>query len=362
MDNGLIALTLFILTVATSYAFVSKASSLFEKWGLVDHPGPMRVNTNIVARGLGVAMFLAFLVGIGVSYSLPVVRFPMETERILLMIIGAAIIVAVMLVDDAIDLPPRIKLMWQIVAAMMIILPRFQGESRGMVVEQVNIPWFGVVTIPILLAVVATVIWLVGMMNVMNWVDGLDGLAGSISLVACIVLFIHTYWGFGGFPQFTISLLPLILGAAIVGFLPFNWFPSKVIMGDAGAMFLGYMLGVMSFIGGAKIGMMLLVLGFPILDAVWVTLNRIMHGKNAMGRDVGHLHHRLLRAGFNQPQVVLIFAGISGVFGAAALLLPTRESKLIALVVLGTILLLIVWWLARHPQREVIDNNTASIT
>jgi UDP-N-acetylmuramyl pentapeptide phosphotransferase/UDP-N-acetylglucosamine-1-phosphate transferase len=354
LDRGLIATLLLLLTACTSYAFVSKASSLFEQWGLVDRPGPQRVNRNVVARGLGVAMFLAFLVGVGVSYSLPVERFPIETERILLMIVGAAIVVAVMLVDDAIDLPPRIKLSWQMVAGLMIILPRIQGESRGIVIEQVNVPWIGVLTVPLLLAFVGTLLWLVGMMNVMNWVDGLDGLAGSISLVACVIMFIHTYWGLGGLPQFTISLLPLILGAAILGFMPFNWYPSKVIMGDAGAMFLGYLLGVISIIGGAKIGMMLLVLGFPILDGIWVTLNRLMHGRNAMKRDTRHLHHRLLRAGFSQPQVVLIFAGVSGLFGAFALLLPTREHKLIALVMMGALLLVVLWWLARHPEKEII--------
>ena len=354
MDKGLIAAILFVLTVGTSYAFVAKASSLFEQWGLVDRPGPMRVNPNVVARGLGVAMFLAFLVGVGISFSMQVDRFPIETERILLMIIGAAIVVAVMLVDDAIDLPPRIKLMWQVVASMMIILPRVQGESKGIIIEQFNVPWVGVVTVPLVLAFAGTLLWLVGMMNVMNWVDGLDGLAGSISLVACVIMFIHTFWGLGGFQQFTISLLPLLLGAAILGFMPFNWFPSKVIMGDAGAMFLGYMLGVISIIGGAKIGMMLLVLGFPILDGVWVTINRMMNGKNAMERDVGHLHHRLLRAGFNQPQVVLIFAGISAVFGSAALLLQSRELKLVAMVGMGFILLLVLTWLARHPEKELI--------
>jgi UDP-GlcNAc:undecaprenyl-phosphate/decaprenyl-phosphate GlcNAc-1-phosphate transferase len=354
VDKGLIVIALLLLTIGTSYAFVSKASSLFEQWGLVDRPGPQRVNPNVVARGLGVAMFLAFLVGVGVSYSLPVERFPIETERILLMIVGAAIVVAVMLVDDAIDLPPRVKLLWQVVAGLMIILPRVQGENRGIVIEQVNIPWLGVVTVPLLIAFAGTLIWLVGMMNVMNWVDGLDGLAGSISVVACVIMFIHTYWGFGGFQQFTISLLPLILGAAVLGFLPFNWHPSKVIMGDAGAMFLGYMLGVISIIGGAKIGMMLLVLGFPILDGIWVTLNRLLHGRNAMKRDTRHLHHRLLRAGFSQPQVVLIFAGISALFGAFALLLPTRESKLLALVVMGALLLLVLWWLVRHPEKEIV--------
>lgn len=361
MDNWSIALVLFLITLITSYAFVAKASSLFETWGLVDRPGPTRVNPNVVARGIGVAMYLAFLVGIGFSYSLPVRRWPVETERILLMVIGAAIVVAVMLVDDAISLPPLVRLIWQIVAAMMIIMPRFQGESRGIMLEQVNLPMFGLTTFPLALAVLITIVWLVGMMNVMNWVDGLDGLAATISLVACAVLFIHTYWGFAEHPQFTISLLPLMLGAAIIGFLPFNWHPSKVIMGDAGAMFLGYILGVLSLIGGAKIGMMLLVLGFPIMDGLWVTMNRIMHGQSAMQRDNRHLHHRLLRAGLNQKQIVLIFSGISGIFGAAALLLPSQEAKLIALVALGGILMLILWWLARYPNNEIIDSSAPTL-
>lgn len=359
MSNGLIALTLFVLTALISYAFTAKAATLFERWGLVDQPGPMRVNPNVVARGLGVAMFLAFLVGVGVSFSLPVERFPIETERILLTIIGAAIIVAVMLVDDAIDLPPGVKLVWQVVSALMIILPRFRGSEHGLVIEQVNIPWYDTISLPLALGVIATVVWLVGMMNVMNWVDGLDGLAGSISLVACVMIFIHTFWGFGGLPQFTISLLPLLLAASIVGFLPFNWFPSKVIMGDAGAMFLGYMLGVISIIGGARIGMVLLVLGFPILDGIWVTMNRLMHGKHAMERDMGHLHHRLLRAGFSQPQIVVMLSGISALFGAAALLLPNREMKLLALMVLGGVLLVTLWWLARNPNQTVIDTTAA---
>lgn len=128
-------------------------------------------------------------------------------------------------------------------------------------------------------------------------------------------------------------------------------------MGDAGAMFLGYMLGVISLIGGAKIGMILLVLGFPIMDGLWVTMNRIMNGQNAMHRDNRHLHHRLLRAGLNQQQVVLIFGGISGIFGAAALLLESREAKLVALGALGVVLLLIMWWLARHPEKEIIDSS-----
>ena len=351
MSNGAIALVVFIVTLATSVAFVTKTMDVFRRLGLVDQPGPRRVHKTPVPRGLGVAIFLAFLVGIGASYSLPVIRQSAETERILLMVIGSAIIVGVMLVDDAINLGPRTKLVWQMTAASIVILPRLRGEGHGIVLESFNSPFGGTLTLPLVLAVLATLLWLVGLMNVMNWVDGLDGLAGSVTLVGCAVLFIHTYFGPEGLPQFTISLLPLALGAAILGFLPFNWHPAKVIMGDAGAMFLGFALGVISIIGGAKIATALLVMGLPILDGVWVITYRTIHGRSPLYADKGHLHHRLLDSGFGQRGIVLFVSGVSAVFGAAALLLPNREMKLLAFAVIGLLLMGIVGVLALKTRR-----------
>lgn len=350
MSNGLIAAIVFVATLLTSVAFVYKTTDLFSRLGLVDKPGPRRVHKTPVPRGLGVAIFLAYLVGIGATYFLPVPRQPQETERILLMVIGAAIVVGVMLVDDAISLGPRAKLTWQVVAAAIVILPRLRSVDHGIVIESVNLPFVGTVALPLLIAIGATFVWLVGLMNVMNWVDGLDGLAGSVTLVSCIVLFIHTYWGPEHFPQFTISLLPLALGAAVLGFLPFNWHPARVIMGDAGAMFLGYALGVISIIGGAKIATALLVMGLPLIDGVWVTVYRMVNGRSPLYADMGHLHHRLLAAGLGQRAIVLLVSGVSAIFGALALLLPNRELKAASFVMIGILLLATVWWLAHKLQ------------
>lgn len=117
--------------------------------------------------------------------------------------------------------------------------------------------------------------------------------------MACIVLFIHTYWGFDGPSQFAISLLLLLLGAAIIGFLPFNLHPNKVIIGDTGAMSLGSFLGVLAIIGGAKIGMMLRVLGAPILEGIWLIINRLMYDTSAIAHDVRYLYRQMLRARLN---------------------------------------------------------------
>lgn len=353
MSQSVITLIVFILTLAMSLVCVAGSIQLFTRLGLLDHPGENRVGRRSVPRGVGVAMYVAFLLGVGITYVFPVSRFPIETERILLMAIALTIVTAVMLVDDAIDLSPLAKLLWQVLAAAIIVLPYLRGESHGIVISQINLPFIGTVVFPLMFAVVGTLVWLVGMMNVMNWIDGLDGLAASITLVACTVLFVHTYWAPGVEQQFSISLLPLVLAAAVIGFLPSNWHPAKAIMGDAGAMFLGLALGVISIIGGAKIATALLVLGLPILDGLWVTMYRIVNRKSPAERDMAHLHHRLLRAGFSQPQVVLIMSAVSTVAGAMSLLLPTRELKFASLIGLGMLLAAGIWWLARHPNRKM---------
>lgn len=351
MSHTTIALVVFVVTVLTSVAFVSKTTDLFGHLGLVDPVKEGHIHTRPVPRGLGVAMFLAFLVGIASTYVLPVERFPIETERILLVIIGSAIVVGVMLVDDAIDLDPLTKLIWQIIASAVVILPVLRSADHGIILQQFNLPWFGTVVLPMALAIVITFFWLVGMMNVMNWVDGLDGLAASMSLVACFILFLHTFFPQDGAnPQFTISLLPLALGAAILGFLPFNWHPAKVIMGDAGAMFLGFVLGIISIIGGAKIATAVLVMGLPIIDGLWLTIYRQMHGRSPVERDTAHLHHRLLRAGLSQQQIVLLMSGVSLIFGLASIYLPTRWAKLWAIVVMAGLLLVVLVWLAARPM------------
>ena len=363
MNHAVIAILVFVLTTATSVIFVTKTSDVFSRLGMMDQPGPRRVHKTPIPRGLGVAIFLAFLVGIAITYILPVERQTRETERILLFVIGSAIVVGVMLVDDAVSLGPRTKLVWQIIAAAVIVLPRFRGEGRGIVIEQFNSPFGGTVTLPEIVAVIVTFVWIISFMNVMNWVDGLDGLAGSVTLVSCVILFIHTYFGPDNLPQFTISMLPLALGAAIVGFLPSNWHPAKVIMGDAGAMFLGFALAIIAIIGGAKIATALLALGLPIMDAAWVIIYRIMHGRSPLYADKGHLHHRLLEAGFGQRTIVLFVAGTSAVFGAASLLIQNRELKLAIFALVAVVLLVTIAGLAQRSRgMEKRAKDATSIT
>ena len=356
MSHWATALILFGATAALSACLVAQAIPLCRRLGLIDRVSPRKVHPVPVPRGAGVAIFLAFVVGLASTYAFDVHRLPPETGRLLLLIAGSVVVVFVMLIDDAVGLQPPVKLGWQIGAALIVVAPRWRGDNYGIAIDRFNAPFFGQVDVPVALAMVLSVFWIVGMMNTLNWIDGLDGLAASVTLVACTILFLHTYFWPRDNPQFTVSLLPLVLGAAVVGFLPFNWNPARIIMGDSGANFLGYALAVASIIGGAKIATALLALGLPILDVAWVILYRIAHGRSPLKADRGHLHHRLLDLGWSQAQIVLFVAGISLAAGVASLLLPNRESKLAAMLVLGAVMLAFLIVLAtrdRDRQRSI---------
>ncbi|HAX23567.1 MAG TPA: MraY family glycosyltransferase [Thermomicrobiales bacterium] len=356
MPHWLVAAIVGIVAFAVSYTVVPRLRSLAVQANLFDMPEARRVHTKPVPRIGGLGIYLAFVVAVGVSFALPVDRFQIEVERIILLLVGATLVVGVMAFDDIVGIPPIPKLALQIIAAALVVVPRWRGSDYGIIVDQFNAPWVGTVRLPVVIAAAFTIFWIVGMMNAVNWSDGLDGLAGTIALVASVVLFLHTFFRPAGDPQFTISLLAIALAGAIIGFLPFNWYPSRIIMGDSGAMFLGFALATISVIGGAKIATTLLTMGIPILDTAWVIVYRLMHGRSPVVADRGHLHHRLLDAGLTQPQVVGCFAALTAGFGALSLLLPTRESKLYVLMLMAIGLLGVITWLAR--RRPVHRNAT----
>ena len=336
MSNAQIAIVLACCVAPVSALLVWRSIPIGHELGIVNRSGPATPRIG----GVGVA--LAFLLGIALSFALPVIRFPSEIERIALICIAGAAIVLVMIVDDAFDLPPAAKLLVQLAISALLVLPRLRGPYHGVAIDQFNAPGFGQVHLSLPVAIVATLLWLVAMMNAINWIDGIDGLAPTVTLVASIVLFLHTFFWPRDNPQFTISILPLVLGAALIGFLPFNWFPARITLGDAGSNFLGLTIAAISIVGGAKLATALLVLGLPLLDLVWVTIGRAVRGQPIAAGDKSHLHHRLLARGWGVGKIVAFVGGVSLFFGVLSLVLPTKEAKLGAMISLVIVLLLTV--------------------
>lgn len=313
-------------------------------------PGGRHVHTGPLPRIGGLGIVTGFSVALAVSFALPVERFPVEIERIVLLVIGMLIIAGSMFFDDILGLRPLPKLLLQFGAALLIVLPRLRDAEHGIVISQFDAPFIGTAHLPLLVALGFTLFWIVGMMNAVNWSDGVDGLVGTVALIAGSVLFVHAYFRPEGDPQFTISLLAIAFVGAVLGFLPHNWHPSRIIMGDSGAMSIGFLLAAISIVGGAKIATALLALGVPILDTAWVIVYRVINGRSPGSADRGHLHHRLLDAGLTQPQVVACFGGLTALFGVLSLALPTREHKFVAMLIMGVVLVSFFALLARRQS------------
>lgn len=336
MSHAQVAVLLFASVAPLSALLVWRAIPIGRQLAIVNRSGDPAPRTG------GIAIAIAFWFGIAFSFALPIDRFPVEVERIALISLAGAAIVLFMLIDDAMGLTPRYKLGIQIAVAAVMILPRLRNQFHGIAIDQFNAPILGQVTLALPVAILVTIVWFVAMMNAINWIDGIDGLAPTVTLVASIVLFLHTYFWPRANPQFTISILPLVLGAALIGFVPFNWFPARITLGDAGSNFLGLTIAAISIVGGAKLATALLVLGLPLFDLIWVTIARAVQRKPIATGDKSHLHHRLLARGWGVGKIVSFVGGVSLFFGVLSLLLPTREAKFGAMLALAIILLLTV--------------------
>lgn len=349
-------LATFGLALVLSLALTPATRWLGLRLGLVAEPGGRRQHQGRIPRIGGVPIFLAFVITVLASQlfiinpgeaaawpSLSIVRFdPKEVIRLVGLLAGATFIFLVGLYDDWRELPPLPQYVAQIIAAAIAIV-------FLIIIEYVNNPFTGEQTpdFPYIITVTISLFWLGLMMNTVNWLDGLDGLAAGVVALACVVLFVNSVFRLQP-PQYSVGLLPAALLGATLGFLPFNFYPARIFLGSSGAFFLGFTLGVLSIIGGAKMAAILLVMGLPLLDVAWLIVYRLARGKNPMQGDRSHLHFRLLDLGLPQWQIVLGYYLFCAVFGGLTLLIPSQLYKLIALIVMALISLAGFIWLSRR--------------
>jgi len=198
---------------------------------------------------------------------------------------------------------------------------------------------------------------MVGLANTINFLDGLDGLAGGVSGIAAFIMFLLAVGPRVNQPE--VALLAIILAGAAFGWLPYNFYPARIFMGDSGAYFLGLALAMLAIYSGAKVATAVLVLGFPIVDAVWAATRRLAKRTSPFRADRQHFHHLLLDVGMGQRQAVLTLYAVALAFGVVALLVGSF-AKLIALVVMVALMFVsigaLVWinWLRR---RKVIPKD-----
>ena len=319
-ENQLIAYVLMALLTALVISFLATpvVKTFAYKVGAIDVPKDARRMHKVpIPRLGGLAIFIGFMVSI-----LLFVKITPEMKSILL---GAAIIVVLGVVDDIMALPAMLKFVVQIIAAAIpathgVVIQAFSNPN----IFSKNLYWvLGWLSIPV------TILWIVAITNAVNLIDGLDGLANGVSAISATTMLVIALLASEG--QVAIVLAALV--GACVGFMPYNMNPAKMFMGDTGATFLGYILATMSIQGLFKYYAVIsfvvpfLILGLPIFDPAFAFIRRIANGQSPMHADRSHIHHRLIDMGLNQKQAVATLYVISAILGLSAVVLTTGGEQ-----------------------------------
>ncbi len=317
----------FLIAFMTAFMATPHTINLAKKVGAVDTPqDARRINKITMPRLGGLAVIAGFFVSIIYLLIVMTVENKIDLyqdgyiDKIIGFVLGALIIGITCFIDDVKGVPALIKLIAQIIAALVVI-------NFGIRIDNLDIPFINLDNATPLFYTILTLFWIVGITNAMNLIDGLDGLSTGVSLISCLSLLI--IFSLNASPIISIVLITA-LGGALCGFLPYNFNPAKTFIGDTGSNFLGYCLSIISILGIAKtytaivIVAPIMVLALPIFDTVFAIIRRIIHGKSLKAiiePDAGHLHHQMLKKGFTQKQAVLILYGLSAIFGMFAIIL-----------------------------------------
>jgi len=318
----------FLLAFIVTFMTTPYTIKIARKVGAVDVPkDKRRMHNKAMPKFGGPAVILGFL--IAVTYLVIVMSIENKIDlfaseqygmKLLGMLLGIIVISITCIVDDIITIKPLVKLVGQVVAAIVVV-------SFGVRIDEITPAFLPTAELKEAFSIILTIGWIVGVTNAINLIDGLDGLSTGISVISAVSLLI--IFVLNGSPLISILLITALAGA-LVGFLPFNFTPAKTFIGDTGSNFLGFSLSIISILGVAKtytaavIVLPLLALGLPIFDTVMAIIRRLIKGKSIKAifkADKGHLHHLIVARGFSQKQAVLILYGIGATFGLFAIIM-----------------------------------------
>lgn len=316
----------FLTAAVLSFVLTPFAKKVAYKIGAIDVPkDDRRVHKKPIPRLGGLAIYIATFATILIFGLMN----ELSLDKSMLGIFAGGTIIAVMgMVDDSRALSAKVKLVFQILAALALVAGGIRIEFfSNPFVSGYNVTSLGIFSIPV------TVIWVVGITNTLNLIDGLDGLAAGVGGIASLSLFFVA----SNFVEidplyYVVMFLAVVLSGAAFGFLPHNFNPAKIFMGDTGSLFLGYMFAVLSIRGVMKgvttlsFVLPIVILGLPIFDTAFAIVRRSLNGKPIMQADKGHVHHRFLRLGYSQKQTVLTMYSICVALGMIAFLLSNMTQ------------------------------------
>lgn len=314
------------------------ALKYFPKWGLLDNPKKYGLKRKPIPYPGGIVLYLAFVI-LSLIFLEP-------NLKLLGLLFGSGLLVLISFVDDRIGLSPSLRLGIQVLVGIIMVL-------SGIGVEGITNPFggtlllnqfkfalvFGNQTVKILaLSGLFTLVWIVLIVNTMNWMDGIPGLTSGLTFIGGLTLFFLSISDKVNQPD--VAILAIMVAMMALAFWCFDFYPPKMIIGDSGSMFFGLLLAVLAIFSGGKIATAFLILGFPIMDMIYVIVHRLYNkqapwkgGEWDRERKAVHLHHRLLDFGFTERQVLFSIYALAGIFGISALFLNT-QGKFWAMVVI----------------------------
>jgi UDP-GlcNAc:undecaprenyl-phosphate/decaprenyl-phosphate GlcNAc-1-phosphate transferase len=323
----------FLTSLIISFIATPYVKNLAVKVGAVDAPNQRKVHTRIMPRMGGLAIYIGYLVAffLFVPYT--------SLSEMLGIFIGSTIVMVVGMLDDKYQLSPKWKLLGQLVATAIVVIP------FGLKIGVVNLPYSGSIDFSsgwlFWLAIPITMFWIVGVTNAVNLIDGLDGLSAGVSAIAAGTMGVMALL----MDDYKVATYCFVLLGAILGFLYFNFHPARLFMGDTGSLFLGFNLAALSIMGFKEALFVsfiipIVVLGVPLWDTFFAIVRRIVNKKPISSPDKGHLHHCLLNMGLSHRSTVLTIYSISIFFGMMAILL-TKTTKWTTIIVMVALVIVI---------------------
>lgn len=316
----------FILSISISFLIswiiTPLTRNYFIRKGWVEEPKIKQKKTHnatalsTVPRGGGFPIF--------VSVTLTSLFFLPPDKSLVAIIIASLLTLVVGLFDDVYDISPKIRLLFNFVAAAVIV-------GFGISIYFLSNPFGGIIDLSTpglvsLFSSIIAVLWIVWCMNITGWSAGIEGqLPGFVSTSAIVIGILGLRFSQDS-TQWPVIILAASVAGAFLGFLPYNFFPQSIMPGYSGKSLAGFYLAVLSILSGAKVATLILLLGIPMLDAIWAIVRRIKAGKPIYLGDGQHLHHQLLKSGFSRRQIAIFYTFVSLLFGILSLFLNSTQK------------------------------------
>ncbi len=324
------------------------------KYKLVDDPKkrfhPAHTHKGIIPRAGGLAIIFGIFIPI-------IILLPM-TKILIGIMLGSALLVTIGLIDDHHDISPYVRLGTNALAAIIVVLagagiPYITNPLAGGVIPldtfRISFDLFGSHSL-LVWADIFAFLWIMWTMNIVGWSAGVDGqMPGFVAISAFVLGLLSLRFAVSDPSQLTVTVLAFIIAGAFSGFIPWNFYPQKIMPGYGGKTLAGFLLAVLGILSYGKLGTALLVLGIPMTDAVFTLIRRIGKKQSPVWADRGHLHHRLLDLGWGKRRIALFYWGVSAILGVIALTV-TSQQKLFAFLLVGVGFLAFSLWVAFFSQ------------